>query len=132
MAQRATREIRANMADDMKILEELNAGYVRSVQDRDVAWFDENLSPDFMNTASDGTLSDRKTFLEQIGRGTGVSKISEEHVLIRIIGDTAIIHAATVFTTTAGAEGRGRYTDIWQKQSGRWVCVAAHVSRQVG
>jgi ketosteroid isomerase-like protein len=118
------------MSDDQTILEKLNHEYVRSVQDKDVAWFAANLSADFMNTASDGALADRKTFLGQIEKGTGVSKIAEEDVSIRILGDTAIIHAATAFTTDSGASGRGRYTDIWQKQSGRWVCVAAHVSRR--
>ena len=118
--------------DDRAILEKLNHEYVRSVQDKDVAWFEANLSQDFMNTASDGALADRATFLGQIARGTGVSKISEENVLLRMLGDTAIIHAETAFTTDAGASGRGRYTDIWQKQNGRWICVAAHVSRRVG
>lgn len=118
------------MPEDRAVLEKLNHEYVKSVQDKDVAWFDKNLSADFMNTASDGSLADRKTFLGQIGRGTGVAKVAEEDVLIRIIGDTAVIHAATAFTTDSGAKGSGRYTDIWQKQNGRWVCVAAHVSRR--
>lgn len=118
------------MSDDREKLEKLNREYVRSVQDKDVAWFGANLSADFMNTASDGSLADRTAFLAQIAKGTGVSKIVEEDVLIRILGDTAIIHATTAFSTDAGASGRGRYTDIWQKQSGRWVCVAAHVSRR--
>lgn len=120
------------MPDDRKTLEELNREYVRSVQDKNVAWFDANLSPDFMNTASDGSLADRKAFLDQIAKGTGVAKISEEDVLIRIIGDLAVIHAATAFTTDGGASGHGRYTDIWAKQNGRWVCVAAHVARRAG
>jgi ketosteroid isomerase-like protein len=115
---------------DRTILEKLNHEYVKSVQDKDVAWFDANLSGDFMNTASDGAIADRSTFLAQIAKGTGVSKIAEEDVLIRILGDTAIIHAATTFTTDSGASGRGRYTDIWQKQNGRWLCIAAHVSRK--
>ncbi|MBY0531901.1 MAG: nuclear transport factor 2 family protein [Xanthobacteraceae bacterium] len=117
-------------ANDRTMLEKLNHEYVKSVQNKDVAWFDANLSADFMNTASDGSLADRKTFLGQIAKGTGVSKIAEEEVVIRITGDTAIIHAATAFTTDAGTSGRGRYTDIWQKQNGRWICVAAHVSRR--
>jgi ketosteroid isomerase-like protein len=117
-------------SSDQETLTRLNSAYVRSVQDKDVAWFEANLSPDFMNTASDGSLADRQTFIAQIARGTGVSKIAEEDVLIRILGDTAIIHATTVFTTGAGASGCGRYTDIWQKQNGRWACVAAHVSRR--
>lgn len=120
------------MPDDRAILEKLNHEYVSSVQEKDVAWFDANLSADFMNTASDGSLADRAAFLGQIAKGTGVSKITEEDVLIRILGDTAIIHAATAFTTDSGASGRGRYTDIWRKQDGRWLCVAAHVSRQTG
>ncbi len=116
---------------DRATLEKLNHEYVRSVQDRDIAWFEHNLSADFMNTASDGALSNRAAFLAQIAKGTGVSKIREEDVLIRMNGDTAIIHAATMFTTDAGAIGRGRYTDIWQKQNGRWLCIAAHVSRKI-
>jgi ketosteroid isomerase-like protein len=118
------------MSGDKETLEMLNQEYVRSVQDHDAAWFDANLSADFMNTASDGSIAGRETFLSQIAKGTGVSKIAEEDVLIRILGDTAIIHAATSFTTDSGASGRGRYTDIWQKQNGRWLCIAAHVSRQ--
>lgn len=120
------------MSSNEEILKTLNQEYVRGVQEKDVAWFDANLSQDFMNTNSDGMLSDRKTFLDQIGRGTGVSKISEEDVLIRIVGETAIIHAATTFTLASGENGRGRYTDIWSKQDGRWICVAAHVTRRGG
>jgi ketosteroid isomerase-like protein len=115
---------------DRATLEKLNHEYVRSVQNKDVVWFDANLSADFMNTASDGSLADRATFLGQIAKGTGVSKIAEEDVLIRIERDTAVIHAATAFTTDTGITGRGRYTDIWQKQNGRWLCIAAHVSRR--
>jgi ketosteroid isomerase-like protein len=115
---------------DHDILVKLNHEYVKSVQDRDVAWFDANLSPDFLNTNSDGSLSDRKSFLDQIGRGTGIAKITEEDAVIRIVGDFAIIHAATVFTLPSGVSGRGRYTDIWSKQNGRWICVAAHVTRR--
>ena len=118
------------MSDDRETLEKLNHEYVKSVQDKNVAWFDKNLSVDFMNTASDGSLADRAAFLTQIAKGTGVSKISEEDVVIRASGDIAIIHAATAFTTDSGASGRGRYTDIWQKQNGRWLCIAAHVSRR--
>jgi hypothetical protein len=26
-------------------------------------------------------------------------------------------------------DGRGRYTDIWEKRGGQWLAVAAHVTR---
>ena len=44
-------------------------------------------------------------------------------------GYVALIHAKTVYTKPDGAPGAGRYTDIWQKREGRWLCVAAHVTR---
>ena len=47
-----------------------------------------------------------------------------------VVGEVVgIIHAATVFTTLTGQEGRGRYTDDWQRRNGEWACVSAHVTR---
>jgi hypothetical protein len=41
----------------------------------------------------------------------------------------ALIHARTTYTKEDGRAGAGRYTDIWQRRDGRWLCVAAHVTR---
>ena len=115
---------------DHEILEELNRGYVRSVAERDTAWFDRHLAADFLNTSSDGSLADRAAFLSQIAAVTGVSAIEAHDVLIRVLNDVAIIHARTTFTTSDGRQGAGRYTDIWARRAGAWVCVAAHVARR--
>lgn len=116
-------------ADDLEILGDLNRNYVRAVDEKDVRWFDANLAPDFLNTNPDGSLVDRAAFLAQIGRGAGVTQIREHDVLIRIIGDLAVIHARTAYKKADGTDGAGRYTDIWARQAGRWVCVAAQVNR---
>jgi hypothetical protein len=50
-------------------------------------------------------------------------------VLIRILGDFAIIHARTSYQKVDGSQGSGRYTDDWQLRDGRWQCVSAHVTR---
>ena len=110
-------------------LQELNRNYVRSVDEADVAWFDANLASDFFNTNPDGTFIDRKAFLAQIGRGSSVKNIREHDVVIRILGDIAIIHARTSYQKPDGNHGAGRYTDDWQHRDGRWQCVSAHVSR---
>jgi ketosteroid isomerase-like protein len=112
----------------LKSLQRLNLEYVRSVEQRDVAWFDANLAPDFMNSNPDGSLVDRAGFLAQIGRGAGVSSITAHDILIRMLGDLAIVHAATAYTFSSGEQGAGRYTDIWSKRSGTWLCVAAQVT----
>lgn len=114
---------------DLEVLEKLNKGYVDAVQNSDAAWFDRHLAEDFFNSNPDGTLVDRQGFLAQILRPAGVTGLEPREVNIRIIGEVAIIHAKTVYRKRDGHAGAGRYTDIWAKRNGRWVCVAAHVTR---
>jgi ketosteroid isomerase-like protein len=117
------------MANDSEILQELNRNYIRSVQESDVRWFDEHLTPDFLNSNPDGSLVERAGFLAQIARPVTIAGLKAEDVRIRVLGDTAIIHARTTYRKPDGQSGAGRYTDIWQRKDARWLCVAAHVTR---
>ena len=124
------REVKSDSAaDEQAALQDLNASYIRSVQLSDVRWFEENLADDFLNSNPDGSLVDRAGFLAQIARPSGVSNLAAEDVRIRILGDFAIIHARTVYRKADGEAGAGRYTDVYARRAGRWLCVAAHVSR---
>ncbi len=114
---------------DTATLQELNRGYIRSVQAGDVRWFEEHLAEDFLNSNPDGSLVDRPGFLAQIARPTAISNLQAEEVRIRIIGEVAIIHAGTAYKRPDGQAAAGRYTDIWARRQGRWLCVAAHVTR---
>ena len=116
-------------AKDHKLLLDLNRNYIRSVDEADTVWFEANLASDFLNTNPDGTLVDRSTFIVQIGRGSSVKNIREHEVIIRILGDFAIIHARTAYLKPDGTYGSGRYTDDWLFRDGRWQCVSAHVTR---
>jgi len=46
-----------------------------------------------------------------------------------VLGEVSIIHARTTYKRPDGQAGAGRYTDIWERRQGRWLCVAAHVTR---
>ena len=50
-------------------------------------------------------------------------------VRIRVLGDIALIHSGFQDRRPDGTIGRGRYTDIWARRDGRWLCVAAHFGR---
>lgn len=115
--------------DDHAQLTRLNDGFIRSVQDSDTAWFDAHLSADFLNTNPDCTLLARADFLKQIGRDPGITGLRTEDVQIRLFGDSAIIHARTLYTRADGSPGQGRYTDVWHRIDGQWRCTAAHVAR---
>ena len=118
--------------DDRETLEGLNRDYVQSVLTSNVARFDEILAPDFRNSGPEGTLTDRPGFLGVVARPSNLKTLTAEDVEIRIFGDSAIIHARTVYETADGRQGNGRYTDVWQRQrDGRWLAVAAHVTRLV-
>lgn len=114
---------------DIGVLEKLNSGYMKSVQTSDVRWFGENLAEDFLNSNPDGSLVDRAGFLEQIARPATISNLEARDVRIRIMGEVAVIHGRTTYLRPDGREGAGRYTDVWARRHGRWLCVAAHVYR---
>lgn len=117
--------------DDHAVLARLNQDYVRAVLQSDARRFQEILAQNFRNTNPDGTILDREGFLAQVARPSGLKSLACEDVEIRLFGDVAIIHARTVYETSDGRPGAGRYTDIWQKTNGQWLAVAAHVTRLV-
>ena len=117
------------MNNDLAELTALNHDYVASVQNSDVKRFDEILSRDFYCSNPDKSLVDRAAFLKQTAVPVTIRNLTAHDVKIRILGDFAIIHAATSYTTPDGQQAHGRYTDCWAKQNGRWLAVSAHVSR---
>jgi ketosteroid isomerase-like protein len=117
------------LASDIDILTALNRDYIRSVQNGDVRRFDEILAADFRCSNPDGSLLDRAGFLAQTARPVTISNLEAHDVEIRMFGDVAIIHARTSYTTADGRPGAGRYTDVWARQNGQWLCVSAHVTR---
>jgi uncharacterized protein DUF4440 len=114
---------------DHDILLGLNRDYIDSVQHSDVKRFDEILAPEFYCSHPDGSLVDRATFLRQVANPVTIKNIRAEDVMIRLMGDFAIIHARTVFTKADGSAGGGRYTDVWAKRGGLWLAVSAHMTR---
>ena len=120
--------LRATQSDH-DILAALNTDYINSVQNSDVKRFDEILAPGFYCSNPDGSLVDRAAFLQQTAQPVTISNLRAADVLIRIWGDTAIIHARTSFVKPDGTQGRGRYTDVWMRHDESWLAVSAHVNR---
>jgi ketosteroid isomerase-like protein len=114
---------------DREILEQLNRDYITSVQTSDVRRFDEILADDFLCSNPDGSLVGRAAFLAQTAKPVTISGLEARDVVIRILGDVAIIHARTSYTTADGRAALGRYTDVWARRQGCWLAVSAHVTR---
>jgi ketosteroid isomerase-like protein len=115
--------------DDLEALIALNRDYIHSVQHGDVRRFDEILADDFLCSNPNGSLVDKPAFLAQTARPVTISGLVIDDVRVRILGDVAIIHARTSYTTAAGEQRQGRYTDVWARRGGTWLAVSAHVTR---
>jgi ketosteroid isomerase-like protein len=114
---------------DLDELTALNRDYIHSVQHGDVRRFDEILAEDFLCSNPDGSLVDKNQFLAQTARPMTISGLSAHEVRVRVLGDIAIIHARTKYTTANGEQRNGRYTDVWARRDGKWLAVSAHVTR---
>jgi ketosteroid isomerase-like protein len=117
---------------DLETLLDLNADYIRSVQTSDVARFEQILAEDFVCTNPDGSFIDRADFLKQTARPVAISDLAAHDVMVRVVGDCAVINARTSYRLADGCAGAGRYTDVWARRNGRWLAIAAHVTRGSG
>ena len=118
------------MANDLELLTKLNDDYIQSVQHSNVKRFEEILADDFLCSNPDGTLIDRQAFLQQTARPVTIRNLKAHDVNVRLMGDFAIVHARTSYTTADGGESGGRYTDVWARRNGKWLAVSAHVTRK--
>jgi len=114
---------------ELHVLADLNRDYIQSVQHSDVRRFDEILANDFLCSNPDGSLVDREAFLEQTAKPVTITNLEAQDVIIRLMGDVAIIHGRTTYVLPDGRQGGGRYTDVWPRRDGRWLAVSAHVTR---
>src|SRR4051794_17525143 len=103
------------MRNDIAELTFLNRDYVNSVQNSDVRRFEEILAQDFYCSNPDKSLVDRDGFLKQTAVPVAIRNLEPHDVKIRLMGDFAIIHARTSYTTPDGQEASGRYTDVWAR-----------------
>lgn len=58
-----------------------------------------------------------------------IRHLEAHDVTVRLLGDAAIIHARTSYQKPDGGAVSGRYTNVWARRDGRWLAVAAHVTR---
>lgn len=116
---------------DVRTLLSLNRDYIDAVKRSDVEWFRRMLADDFRCSLPDGSIIDRERFLERAARPLDISRLEVHDVEVRVMGDAAVVHARTTFSTADGRPGSGRYTDVWCRQNGRWLAAAAHFTRHV-
>jgi ketosteroid isomerase-like protein len=90
------------------------------------------LADKFINTSSDGKVSDKEKSLSD-AKATKYDQVDYENLAVTAFGDAAI---ATGDFVAKGTQASGkpldvheRFTDTWVKMpNGKWQCVASHGS----
>ena len=109
-------------ADMKRTIREQRLGFVATVN----ADGTPNVSP----KATFVVIDDRSIAFGDLRSPGTIRNLKAHDVNVRLMGDFAIIHARTSYTTADGAESGGRYTDVWARRNGKWLAVSAHVTRK--
>jgi ketosteroid isomerase-like protein len=105
----------------------------RAMVENDAEAIGRYMADDWTIVGSDGSMSDKATFLGLVKSGTLSHDVMEsEDLNVRVYGDTAVV-------TSRGVSG-GKYqgqafreveqsSNVFVRQEGQWRCVLTHLSR---
>ena len=107
--------------------------FARAVAGNDVDALDGLLANDWIIVEPDGSIIDKARFLGVIRSGAlSHESVESTDLRVRLYGNTAVV---TALTTTKGKfmgqdfASCERATDIFVKQTNRWQCVFAQLTR---
>ena len=93
------------------------------------------LSDDFIITQPDGSLMNKEDFKTSVTDQTyHYDVLTSGDFKVRILGDTAVVTGSyheKGKDKHVPFDRRGRFTDTWVFQKGKWVCIASHDSYPV-
>lgn len=98
----------------------------------DPAGLEPLLAADWKLVLSEGAIMSRNQLLDALKSGKlKFSSDSAEQLDIRFFADTAVVIGITNSRGTWEGEefsGRDRFTDVFIRKNGKWLCVSTHTS----
>ena len=120
--------------DDIKMLSELNAQFIKNFINQDSASHNKIIHKDFVCIESSGSIVGRKEYMNGWPMGytdSGYTSFSYTDEYIRVFGNVALIRSKTVFKRNKNgiiSNGNSVYTDTYVKENGKWLCVQAQIT----
>jgi ketosteroid isomerase-like protein len=116
-----------------KAVADLEQQWLKGQQTNNVALIEPLLAEGFVNTSSEGKVSNRAESIAE-AKATKYTSADYGDVKVMVFGDTAV--ALGTFrgkgTDSSGKplDANERFTDTWTKMpNGKWQCVASHQSK---
>ncbi|HYU77390.1 MAG TPA: DUF3303 family protein [Vicinamibacterales bacterium] len=121
----------ARASRDEQDLRDLEQGLARAWLQRDRAFLDLVLAPEWTVTQADGTILSRSTVLGEFFDAVRFDTNVIDDVAVTLFGDTAVVRGRTSVGATFNGvpvSARIRFTDVFIKRKQQWQVVASHAS----
>lgn len=107
---------------------QLEDQWTTALVNRDALTFDQLLAPNFVYTENNDVMS-RGDVIKSVNGSDKVTWARNEGMKLHDFGDvqviTGVLHLKGTGNKGVAFDKRYRFTDTWQKQSGRWRIIAA-------
>jgi ketosteroid isomerase-like protein len=107
---------------------QLEDQWTTALVNRDARTFDQLLAPNFVYTENNEVMS-RGDVIKSVNGSDRVTWARNEGMKLHDFGDvqviTGVLHLKGTGNKGVAFDKRYRFTDTWQKQSGRWRIIAA-------
>ena len=119
--------------DDEHQLRDIQQQFVRACVERDRAFIERILAPEWSVTQANGSILTRANLLRTAfeTEALRVTSMVVDDVTVRMFGTTAVVRGRTVATGTdkgIAFNVRLRFTDVFLKRNGEWQAVSSHAS----
>jgi ketosteroid isomerase-like protein len=124
---------RIPVESDQEVLIALERRWNEAVYRKDLVFIESILADEFVGTYDDGSRGDKAKELALVAElNQQVLSAVPDEFSVRVFGDTAIVwFTLRLVGIKQGqrAELTLRYSDVWVRRDGQWLCVSAHSTR---
>jgi len=115
-----------------KLLTQYSTEWGEAIKNKDGASVDRLFSPDMIYQNADGSLQTKEDLIKGMNEFMyDIKSFSIEDLKVKLVGnDIAIVTSGggQIWIDQDGEEqqSKSRFTNVWKKQSGKWLCIAGH------
>lgn len=120
---------------DEQALTQIESDWATALTKVDFTVIDRVTAPDWMLTTPDGMLLTKAQADADLKSGTvKFQSFKTDELKVRVNGDTAVVFGLETEKSSYKGEDMSaqyRFTDVFVKRGGKWVCLATHSSKVV-
>jgi ketosteroid isomerase-like protein len=119
----------AAVEDPKQVIIGLEREWATALNQKDLKWFQRNLSPTYQTVLGNGRILSRSEVIEHMQRAPPAQGLKLDQADVRVLGNAAVATTTQSFTRRDGRTAQLRVTDVWARSdSGRWIAVHTHES----